>query len=60
MVGDEGHRFILGETWLYNLLLPDTDFGEPSARAQAEGSVEPSSGFQNASERWIVIQREQK
>jgi len=39
-----GHRFILGETWLYNLLLPDHS---PAA----------SKTF---SARWIVIQREQK
>jgi hypothetical protein len=32
----------------------------PAGPQTSASSVEPSGGFQNASERWIVIQREQK
>jgi len=60
MVGDEGHRFILGETWLYNLLLPGHRLRRALGVSSVERSVEPFGGFQNVSERWIVIQREQK
>jgi hypothetical protein len=51
---------LLGRIWLYNLLLPDDRLRRALGVSSVERSVEPSGGFQNVSERWIVIQREQK
>jgi hypothetical protein len=50
----------IGNLVLQSALAGRQTSASPSARARDEGSVEPPGGFQNVSERGIVIQREQK